>query len=234
MTSTFAAMKRSEFLKLGLKFENLIIEEAGQIMEIESLISVGLQSHKESTMLKRFVLVGDHNQLPPIVKNLGLKGYSNLDSTLISRLIKLGVRTVQLDAQGRMRESLKSIFSWKYSFEIHDLPIIAQEKRFSLANPGFLYTYQLINMDEYMGDGETSPNPQTTQNLGEAEYVVALYQYMRLLGYPADKITILTPYNGQRSLIMDVLKLRCAWNPMFGQPLVSTVDKYQGRQNECM
>jgi hypothetical protein len=47
------------------------------------------------------------------------------------------------------------------------------------------------------------------QNLGEAEYVVACYQYMRLLGYPAEKIAILTTYNGQRALIGDVLQQVC-------------------------
>ncbi|CAM9758399.1 unnamed protein product, partial [Phaeothamnion confervicola] len=72
------------------------------------------------------------------------------------------------------------------------------------------------------------------QNLGEAEYVVATYQYMRLLGYPADRIAILTTYNGQKALIRDVLQQRCAANPaLFGAPSrVTTVDKYQGQQND--
>ena len=37
--------------------------------------------------------------------------------------------------------------------------------------------------------------------------------YMRLLGYPAQKISILTTYNGQKFLIRDVLNKRCAQNP---------------------
>lgn len=56
---------------------------------------------------------------------------------------------------------------------------------------------------------------------------------MRILGYPAKKISILTTYNGQRSLIMDVLTKRCENNPLIGMPaIVSTVDKYQGQQND--
>ena len=46
-------------------------------------------------------------------------------------------------------------------------------------------------------------------NLGEAEYVVAVYQYMRLLGYPANKISILTPYFGQSQLIQTIIGFRC-------------------------
>jgi intron-binding protein aquarius len=71
------------------------------------------------------------------------------------------------------------------------------------------------------------------QNLGEAEYVVAVFQYMRLCGYPADKITILTTYNGQKQLIRDVVKKRCTPFPIFGEPSkIETVDKYQGQQND--
>jgi hypothetical protein len=42
--------------------------------------------------------------------------------------------------------------------------------------------------------------------------------YMRLLGYPAEKITILTTYNGQKALIRDVINTRCAVNPWIGEP----------------
>jgi intron-binding protein aquarius len=43
----------------------------------------------------------------------------------------------------------------------------------------------------------------------------------------------LTTYNGQKALIDDVLERRCRWNPLFGLPKhVSTVDKFQGQQND--
>jgi len=42
---------------------------------------------------------------------------------------------------------------------------------------------------------------------------------MRLLGYPAEKISILTTYNGQKFLIRDVLNKRCAKNPLLGMPM---------------
>lgn len=56
------------------------------------------------------------------------------------------------------------------------------------------------------------------QNLAEAEYCVAVFMYMRLLGYPAEKISILTTYNGQKHLIRDVINIRCASNPLIGRP----------------
>lgn len=57
--------------------------------------------------------------------------------------------------------------------------------------------------------------------------------YLRLLGYPAEKISILTTYNGQKHLIRDVINSRCGDNPLIGSPFkVTTVDKYQGQQND--
>jgi len=89
---------------------------------------------------------------------------------------------------------------------------------FKTANAGFEFDYQFVDVGDYMGRGEIEPNPHFIQNLGEAEYVVAVYQYMRLLGYPANKISIITTYNGQKYLLRDVIERRCANNPIFGKP----------------
>lgn len=64
------------------------------------------------------------------------------------------------------------------------------------------------------------------QNLAEAEYTVAVFMYMRLLGYPADRISILTTYNGQKHLIRDVLAQRCGNNPLIGFPLKVSVTQW--------
>ena len=82
-----------------------------------------------------------------------------------------------------------------------------------------------------MGKGEQEPRPYFFQNLGEAEYAVATFMYMRLLGYRADQIVILTSYNGQKALIKDVIAAKCSWHPLIGSPKsVETVDKFQGQQ----
>lgn len=113
-----------------------------------------------------------------------------------------------------------------------DLFTVTTNPEYSLANPGFAFEYQLINVEDYEGIGESTPTPFFYQNLGEAEYVVLTFMYMRCLGYSVDKITILTTYNGQKHLIQDVLKVRCT-HPFFGKPKVTTVDKFQGQQNDC-
>ena len=108
-------------------------------------------------------------------------------------------------------------------------------KEFQRANPGFLHTFQAINVEDFQGKGESTPSPYYYQNLGEAEYVVALFQYMVLVGYPPEKISILTTYNGQRGLITDIVSQRCGpGTPLAGvrPKAISTVDQYQGQQND--
>merc|ERR1712072_245023 len=103
---------------------------------------------------------------------------------------------------------------------------------YSLANPGFAFAYQFVNVADFHGRGEYCPTPHFFQNLGEAEFVVAVYMYMRLLGYPAGRISVLTTYNGQKDLLADIFKQRCAKDPKYGLPQINTVDKYQGSQND--
>ena len=135
---------------------------------------------------------------------------------------------VQLDAQGRCRASLAKLFSWRYA-DLHNLA--HAEVEFKRANACLRYEYQMIDVE---GE-ESEPMPHVLQNRAEAEFVVAMYQYLRLCGYPGERITLLTPYNGQRELLRELLKERCRKNPLFGMPRkVTTVDKYQGQQNDIV
>lgn len=233
MTCTHAALKRKELVNLSFKYDNILMEESAQILEIETFIPLLLQNPLDGfNRLKRWIMIGDHHQLPPVIKNMAFQKYSNMEQSLFTRLVRLGVPVVQLDGQGRSRSSICELYKWRYNI-LDDLPHIKQWPEYQRANPGFVHDYQLINVENFNGVGESEPNPYFYQNLGEAEYVVAVYMYMRLLGYPAEKISILTTYNGQKHLLRDVVNRRCAENPIFGLPhKVTTVDKYQGQQND--
>lgn len=235
MTSTHAAMRRQEISDLGFHYDNVIMEEAAQITEIENFIPLALQKPRNGlSPLQRIVLCGDHFQNSPIIQNLAFRQFANLEQSLFLRLVRLGVPTVNLDRQGRARPSIAGLYKWRYK-KLDNLPNVLAEPEYLHANAGFRYEYQFIDVGDYKGAGESQPTPHFFNNLGEAEYAVAIYQYMRLLGYPASTISILTTYAGQKALIRDVLGHRCARNPLFGLPrIVTTVDKYQGEQNDCM
>lgn len=234
MTSTHAAMRRQEIADLGFHYDNVVMEEAAQITEIENFIPLALQHPKNGDLpLKRIVLCGDHLQNSPIIQNMAFRQFANLEQSLFLRLVRLGVPTITLDHQGRARPSIAELYKWRYP-SLEHLPNVLTEPEYLYANAGLRYEYQFIEVPDYKGAGEMQPSPHFFQNLGEAEYAVALYQYMRLLGYTASKISILTTYAGQKALIRDVLAHRCKGNGLFGLPrIVTTVDKYQGEQNDC-
>ncbi|KAL4965357.1 RNA helicase aquarius [Aspergillus stella-maris] len=233
MTSTHAAMRRQEIADLGFQYDNVVMEEAAQITEVESFIPAALQRMKEGHLpLERVVLCGDHLQNSPIIQNLAFRQYAHFEQSLFLRLVRLGVPTITLDRQGRSRPSIAELFRWRYQ-NLGNLPGVEQLPEFKRANAGFQFEYQFINVPDYQGNGEREPTPHFIQNLGEAEYAVAIFQYMRLLGYRASKISILATYAGQTALIKDVLNHRCAKNILFGMPkIVTTVDRYQGEQND--
>ena len=238
MTSTHAAIRRQEIASLGFHYDNVIMEEAAQVTEIENFIPFMLQKpstpdgQRSESQLQRIVLVGDHLQNSPVIQNAAFRSYANLEQSFFQRLIRLGVPHILLDAQGRSRPSLAKLYQWRYP-RLTNLPFTSSAPEFLRANAGLRYDVQFIEVADYKGKGETEPSPHFIQNLGEAEYAVALYQYMRLHGYPAAKISILCTYAGQRALIRDVLAHRCKGNRFFGMPAwVGTVDKYQGEQND--
>ena len=48
MTCTHAALRRAEFLRLGFQYDNLLMEESAQILEIETFIPMLLQVGTDS------------------------------------------------------------------------------------------------------------------------------------------------------------------------------------------
>lgn len=216
------------------------MEEAAQILEIETFIPMLLQnpevthnSEGEASVtgcrLKRIVLIGDHFQLPPVVKHMAFQKHAHLDQSLFTRFIRLGVPAVLLNKQGRARPEIAALYSWRYAGlgghdGLGDLPIVSTGPSYLQGNAGFLNTFQLVDVPDFQGKGEFCPTMHFYQNLGEAEYVVAVFQYMRLLGYPAEKISIITTYNGQKHLIRDVINQRCK-SAIFGRPASITTGK---------
>lgn len=89
------------------------MEESAQILEIETFIPLLLQTPQDGfSRLKRWIMIGDHHQLPPVIKNMAFQKFSNMEQSLFTRIVRLGIPTVDLDEQGRARPrfaNLKSV-----------------------------------------------------------------------------------------------------------------------------
>ena len=61
MTCTHAALRRRELVQLGFRYDNILMEEAAQILEVETfiplLLQVGLVSFTASLYFIRFSVV---------------------------------------------------------------------------------------------------------------------------------------------------------------------------------
>ena len=147
MTCTHAALKRKDFVKAGFKYDNVLMEESAQILEIETFIPLLLQNPElnRSNRLKRWIMIGDHHQLPPVIKNMSFQKYSNMEQSLFTRFVRLGVPTVDLDAQGRARPTISGLYSWRYK-KLGNLPHIYSYPEFKVANAGFFYDHQVSSV----------------------------------------------------------------------------------------
>ena len=98
------------FYSSRFEYDSLIMEESAQILEIETFIPMALQKAESGiSRLKRVILISDHHQLPPVVKNSAFQKYCKMDQSMFTRLIRLGVSCIQLNAQGRARPGLKTL-----------------------------------------------------------------------------------------------------------------------------
>jgi intron-binding protein aquarius len=160
MTCTHAALKRHDLVQCGFKYDNILMEEAAQILEIETFIPLLLQTSDQQgrNRLKRCIMIGDHHQLPPVIKNMAFQKYSNMEQALFTRLVRLGIPTIDLDAQGRARASICSLYNWRYK-NLGNLEHVLQQKEFKTTNAGFVYDYQLINVENFNDIGESEPIP---------------------------------------------------------------------------
>ncbi|CAH0474223.1 unnamed protein product [Peronospora belbahrii] len=243
MTCTHVALDYSKLANLGLEFGSLIVEEAAQVSELDTLVPLLLTCSKKAgsayankgtthSSLKRVVLIGDAKQLPPMVKSAVLKSYAHFDQSLFTRFLRLGVPPIVLNQQGRSRSELADIYRWQYDdifssegkTTLGDLPRVKSGREYQTGNVGFLHVAQFVDLSTT--SEERQPRPYAYENEEEARFIVALFQYMVSIGYCADQVVILTTYSAQRECLQRLLRAFVL------EVEVSTVDCFQGQQKD--
>lgn len=238
-TCTYAASNHRKLTKLKLTFGSLIMQDATQISEVDSLVplllactnNVGSEANETNTLssLKRVVLLGDAKQLPPVAKSLAFANYAHSDQSLFTRLLRLGVPHITLDYQGRCRSELADIYRWRYENNkstLGDLPQVKLEPEYQIGNAGFAHVAQFVDLTG--ASIERQLKAHAHENVEEAKFIVALFWYMIGVGYRPDQVTILTTCNAQKELFLRLL------NETPGAKMchVSTVDDFQGQEND--
>ncbi|XP_060698287.1 DNA replication ATP-dependent helicase/nuclease DNA2 isoform X2 [Hemiscyllium ocellatum] len=219
------------------RFDFCIVDEASQINQ---LICLGPLFAAD-----RFVLVGDHQQLPPIVQSSDARALG-MDESLFKRLEQNFDAIVQLNVQYRMNSTIMSL-SNKLIYEGKLVCGSEQIASATLQLPKWHELHVLGLKDTWLQDAldplkpvcfldtEKVPAPERNEqcglsNLIEAELVYCLTKVLLQVGCKPCNIGIIAPYRQQLKAISAILMRDKA----FSAVEVNTVDKYQGRDKSVI
>lgn len=170
----------SQILKKNVDYQNIVFIDSESIPEAQStaLFCSGI---------RRLIMLGDERVSP----EHGIYFQTNCHQSLFTRLLALPNGSAPI-------------------YEITDYsdyrpelgPRNTGNHVMRSFNPGLLHVCQFLNIS---GTEETN-GLFDYSNHEEARYTVLLYQYLRLLGYPTEKISICTPYRAQCAVISKILK----------------------------
>ncbi|KAL4493023.1 hypothetical protein ABPG72_020802 [Tetrahymena utriculariae] len=210
--------KYSEYLKY-LKYDVLLIEEAAEVLEN---LSVPLLQ----PFLKQIILIGDHQQLKPSVYSYMMEQQYNMNVSLFQRLVANEIEYECLNEQMRMCPEFSDYVRliYKKPNQYLDNERVIQYERQVRGLPSNI----MFLMHSY---NELYLNYTTTKkNEGEAKLAIDLAQYiLKNRQYTSDQITILSMYLGQAVMIKKLLR-----NEDLANIRVSTIDNYQGEENEII
>lgn len=217
--------------KMEFSFENLILSEASQLTQLEALLPIILQT---SYNPEKIVLLGDQGSYAPATFTPDLKQASDITTSLVKRLGGLGSNIIHLSTQYNRKPSITHLLEFSY-------PGLTQDEGFKpqyIANAGLLNDIQYITIQ-----GKTiEPIPNIFQNVEEAEFAIHLYQYLRLLGYPSETVSILTVNDAQAALLKEISAAKCGESLSsddishfaFGMPNISTIQENRGKESEIV
>lgn len=210
------------------KFDVCIMDEAGQITLPIALGPLMFAS--------KFVLVGDHYQLPPLVQSTEARE-NGMGISLFCRLSEAHPQAISaLQSQYRMCQDIMELSNaliYGDRLRCGSSEIANARLKFSglqscsswlkeVLNPGRPVIF--INTD--MLPAYEAKDSKTVNNPIEAYIVAEVTKELLNNGIVGDDIGIITPYNSQANLIRASVNVTSV--------KIHTIDKYQGRDKECI
>jgi DNA replication ATP-dependent helicase Dna2 len=194
-------------------FDAAVVDEAGQLTEPGTLAA--------TTLADRFVLVGDHQQLPPVVQSED----ETLTTSLFQRLIEeFPDAGVMLDRQYRMAQHIQAFASR----EFYDGQLRPATGEVAGQRIDQLDGVSLDSLPEHLRERVSFVDPDGAQtgntNPVEADAVAAVVEAYRETGVPAADIGVIAPFRAQ------VAEL----DRRLPDVAVDTVDRFQGSSKEVI
>ncbi|BEP28760.1 IGHMBP2 family helicase [Helicovermis profundi] len=198
-----------------LKYENfdwLIMDESAQASIPSSLIPV--------LKANRFILIGDHFQLPPVVISSEAKKLG-LSTSLMDYLAnKYPYQLTRLEVQYRMNLKINNLVS-KLFYNNKLIPDISVRDRLIKK----LYNENIIEVIDVSGHELRKKDSKSYYNNFEIDKVIDYIETLKSKGIEDSQIAVISPYKAQTIKIKDLIKHEIE---------VDTVDSFQGREKDIV
>lgn len=209
----------------NLKFEVVVIDEAGQALEPACWIPI-LKAQK-------VVLAGDHQQLPPTIKSAEA-ARNGLNNTLLEKcVIRHPEAVVLLKEQYRMHETImgysSSVF---YQQKLKAHVSVAQRLLFPQDLPLLFVDTAGCGFNE-KAEGTSTVNPEEAAFLIKhlMQFVAELEAHYELENFPT--IGIISPYK-QQILVLKEALFSADLQKYTDKISVNTIDSFQGQERDVI
>ncbi len=192
------------------KFDWVVIDEAAQASIPSSVIA----------LLKgeRFVLVGDHFQLPPVVISKEAKQLG-LDISLMDYLARqYPYQLTRLSVQYRMHQVINDLVSAMF----YDKTLKAHH---SVARRKLNFANTVIDLYHVTGQERRFKDSKSFYNRSEIDYVLNVVDNLIKKGVCAEQIAVISPYKAQVNALSAEIEHACE---------IDTVDAFQGREKDVV
>lgn len=213
-------------------YDVAIIDEATQVLLPNALGVVRLA--------KKFILVGDHNQLPPVIQSSEARELSNtLFEILYEREYGNDSNKVMLDVQHRMPDPIAKFISKEFYNDKLITSIDTKSRKlevdlsgsslFEILNPDNPLT--LVNIDTNKSKNMIRTSPE------ETKIIVEIVSELLNAGVKPDDIGIIAPFRAQVADIRRALESNLSEffeNSSSIKKIVDTVDRFQGDERDVI
>jgi DNA replication ATP-dependent helicase Dna2 len=218
-------------------FTLAIIDEASQLLE-PHLLALLSAKHGEEEAIKKFVLIGDHKQLPAVVQQ-----EPQMSAVSDERLLKIGLTDCRLSLFERMLRIYKDdpevVYMLTRQGRMHkDIMAFPNEEFYGGMLSCVPLPHQCEPSEEKQVQFINVPAPQESPsdkvNTAEAEVIADIIAGLD----PSLSVGVIVPYRSQISVIRNIIDRHPAPGTQHPAPntkiIIDTVERFQGSQCEVI
>lgn len=218
-------------IKMKSCVEMVVIDEAAQLKECESAISLQIPG------VKTAILIGDDRQLPAMVQSEVLKKKINFGRSLFQRMVRLGKKKHLLNIQYRMHPSISSFPNRQfYENKIVDAPNVKEMSYVkNFLDKGMYGTYSFINVSGGKEDFKKGHSPRNLEEADVVDRIIAkLFKDFYCITKQKVSVGVISPYKGQVGLLQEKLEKKYTKHKENFCINIRSVDGFQGGEEDII